>query len=427
VSQVLFENAALLDVERGERRPGASVLVEGDRIVELSEAAERRSARAVSSPGLRPGSRAPGARRIDAGGRTLMPGLIDAHVHAVLTTMDLAALEKKPVTLVANEARLVLEGMLARGFTSVRDAGGADWGLAQAVERGLIRGPRLFYAGRVLSQTGGHGDFSPREDPPRLCACAVRTTGFSHVADGVDAVRKAAREELRRGAHQVKIMASGGVASPSDPIWNLQYSEEEMRAIVEEARGWRSYAMAHAYTPEAIARAIRAGVRTIEHGNLIDAATARAMAERGAFLVPTLVTYFKIDELGRALGFPAVSQRKVKDVLDAGLASLEIAREAGVAMGFGTDLLGETHAHQSQEFAIRARVLLPAEILRSATLVNARILGREGELGVVAPGALADLLVVEGDPLADVSLLAAPEKSLALIMKGGEIVSTRIG
>jgi imidazolonepropionase-like amidohydrolase len=317
--------------------------------------------------------------------------------------------------------------MLARGFTSVRDAGGADWGLAQAVERGLIRGPRLFYAGRVLSQTGGHGDFSPREEPPRLCACAVRTTGFSHVADGVDAVRKAAREELRRGAHQVKIMASGGVASPSDPIWNLQYSEEEMRAIVEEARGWRSYAMAHAYTPEAIARAIRAGVRTIEHGNLIDAATAREMAERGAFLVPTLVTYFKIEEFGRALGFPAVSQRKVKDVLDAGLASLEIARDAGVAMGFGTDLLGETHAHQSQEFAIRAQVLPPAEILRSATLVNARILGREGELGVVAPGALADLLVVDGDPLADVSLLASPEKSLALVMKGGEIAASRLG
>jgi imidazolonepropionase-like amidohydrolase len=216
------------------------------------------------------------------------------------------------------------------------------------------------------------------------------------------------------------------VASPTDPIWNLQYSEDEMRAIVEEARGWRTYAMAHAYTPEAIARALRAGVRTIEHGNLIDAATARGMAERGAFLVPTLVTYFKIEELGRALGFPAVSQRKVKDVLDAGLASLEIAQGAGVAMGFGTDLLGETHAHQNEEFAIRARVLPPLEILRSATVVNARILGREGELGVVAPGALADLLLVDGDPLRDVALLAAPEKHLALVMKGGEIAASRL-
>jgi imidazolonepropionase-like amidohydrolase len=406
----LFENAALLDLARGERRPGTSVLVEGDRIVEVSEGSLRAS----------------GARRIDAGGRTLMPGLIDAHVHAVLTTMDLAALEKKPLMLVAQEARVVLEGMLARGFTAVRDAGGADWGLAQAIERGLIRGPRLFFSGRVLSQTGGHGDFSPRDDHPQLCACGIRTSGFAHVADGVDAVRKAAREELRRGAHQIKIMASGGVASPSDPIWNLQYSEEEMRAIVEEARSWRTYALAHAYTPEAIARAVRAGVRTIEHGNLIDPATARLMAEQGAYLVPTLVTYFKIEELGRALGFPAVSQQKVKDVLDAGLASLEIARAAGVAMGFGTDLLGETHVHQNQEFAIRARVLSPLEVLRSATLVNARILNREGELGVVAPGALADLLVVDGDPLADVALLGAPEKSLALVMKGGAIAASRL-
>jgi len=409
VGQILFTNAALLDLERGERRPGTSVLVADDRIVEVGESL-----------------RSDGGRKIDVGGRTLMPGLIDAHVHAVLTTMDLGALEKKPVTLVANEARVVLEGMLARGFTSVRDAGGADWGLAQAVERGLIRGPRLFFSGRVLSQTGGHGDFSARDDREQLCACAIKTSGFSHVADGVDAVRKAAREELRRGATQVKIMASGGVASPSDPIWNLQYSEEEMRTIVEEARSWRTYAMAHAYTPEAIARAVRSGVRTIEHGNLIDAATAKLMAERGAFLVPTLVTYFKIEELGRALGFPAVSQRKVKDVLDAGLASLEIARDAGVAMGFGTDLLGETHAHQSQEFAIRARVLSPLEVLRAATLVNAEILGKTGELGVVAPGALADLLVVDGDPLANVSLLAEPEKNLALVMKGGEIAASRL-
>ena len=409
MTQVLFENAALLDVARSERRPGTNVLVDGDRIAEVSDAAIR----------------APGARRVDVGGRTLMPGLIDAHVHAVLTTMDLAALEKKPVTLVANEARVVLEGMLQRGFTTVRDAGGADWGLAQAIERGLIRGPRLFFSGRVLSQTGGHGDFSPREDAPRLCACSIRSSGFSHVADGVDAVRKAAREELRRGAFQVKIMASGGVASPSDPIWNLQYSEDEMRAIVAEAHSWRTYALAHAYTPEAIARAVRAGVRSIEHGNLIDAETATAMAQADAFLVPTLVTYFKIEELGRALGFPAVSQRKVKDVLDAGLASLEIAKAAGVAIGFGTDLLGETHVHQNEEFAIRARVLTAAEILRSATLVNASLLGRDGELGVIAPGAFADLLIVDGDPLADVTLLAEPEKNLVAVMKGGAFALER--
>jgi imidazolonepropionase-like amidohydrolase len=405
MAQVLFEHCDLLDTRAGEIRPDRWVLVEEARIREVSD-------REI---------RAPAARRIDGARRTLMPGLIDAHVHATLTTVNLAAMQSKPASLVAQEARHILEAMLRRGFTSVRDAGGADWGLAEAVERGLVRGPRLFYSGRVLSQTGGHGDFRPRGDEPG-CACQIHSSGFSHVADGVSAVRRAAREELRRGATQVKIMASGGVASPSDPIWNVQYSEEEMRAIVEEARGWRTYAMAHAYAPEAIQRAIRAGVRTIEHGNLIDRETAELMRERGAYLVPTLVTYFKIDELGRALGFPAVSQRKVRDVLDHGLASLELAGRAGVPLGFGTDLLGETHEHQSDELTIRAEAQSPAEVLRSATVVNAEILGRAGELGVVEPGALADLLLVDGDPLRDLSRLQEQGKHLALVMKGGEIL-----
>jgi imidazolonepropionase-like amidohydrolase len=418
MAQIVFENASLLDVAGGELRPGASVLVEGDRIREVREGPGRLAAGAPATAEL---------RRIDLRGRTLMPGLIDAHVHAVITTMDLGAMTSRPVSLVAQEARRILEAMLRRGFTTVRDAGGADWGLAEAVERDLVAGPRLFFSGRVLSQTGGHGDFRPRTDESELCGCRVHSTGFSHVADGVPAVRKAAREELRRGARQVKIMASGGVASPTDPIWNLQYSEEEMRAIVEEARGWRTYAMAHAYTPEAIARAVRSGVRTIEHGNLIDAATAGLMKQHGAYLVPTLVTYFKIEELGRALRFPEVSLRKVQDVLAAGLASLEIARAAGVPMGFGTDLLGETHEHQSAEFGIRAQVLAPAEILRQATLVNAEILGQAGELGVIAPGARADLLVVDGDPLRDLGLLEGQGKHLAAVVKGGRFYVDRLG
>ncbi len=410
MAQLLFRNARVLDVDRGIGLPEHSVLVEDERIVEVREGEIR----------------APEARTIDVGGRTLMPGLIDAHVHVAITTMNLGAMAQRPTTLVALEAARVLEGMLRRGFTTVRDAGGADRGLAQAVERGLVPGPRLFYSGRVLSQTGGHGDLRGVEDDPRLCACEIRTSGFAHVADGVSAVRKAAREELRRGASQVKIMASGGVASPSDPIWNLQYSPEEMRAIVEEAAGWRTYAMAHAYTPEAITRAVEAGVRTIEHGNLIDAATARLMEERGAYLVPTLVTYFAIDELGRTLGFPEVSQRKVRDVLDAGLASLEVARDAGVPLGFGTDLLGETHDQQSRELSIRAQVLSPAEILRSATRVNAEILDRTDELGVVAPGALADLLVVDGDPLENLSLLEEQGKHLPVIAQAGRLVVNRL-
>ncbi len=400
----------LLDLEAGVARPDHSVVVEGERIREVV-AGEARVA---------------GATVLDARGRTLLPGLIDAHVHATITTMDLAAMARRPLMLMAQEARQILEAMLARGFTTVRDAGGADFGLAQAVERGLVRGPRIFFSGRVLSQTGGHGDHRPRSEEGALCACQIHSTGFSHVADGVPAVRKAAREELRRGATQLKLMASGGVASPSDPIWNLQYSEEEQRAIVEEAQSWRTYAMAHAYTPEAIARAVRAGVRTIEHGNLIDAATAAVMSRAGAFLVPTLVTYFKIAELGRALRFPEVSQRKVGDVLDAGLASLEIARAAGVRLGFGTDLLGETHAHQSQEFTIRARVEKPLDVLRSATLVNAEILNRTGELGVVAPGALADLILVDGNPQDDLSLLEGQGERIPFVMKAGAVYVHRL-
>jgi len=408
---ILFRGGALLDVVAGELRPGTEVLIDGGRVVEVSDVPIRSAS----------------ARVVDLAGRTLMPGLIDLHVHVTITTMNLGAMVQKPPTLVAHEAAAILKRMLLRGFTTIRDAAGADWGIAEAVERGLALGPRVFFSGRALSQTGGHGDFRPRFSEDRLCACEIHSQGFSHVADGVSAVRKAAREELRRGAHQVKIMASGGVASPTDPVWNVQYSGEEMRAIVEEANGWRTYAMAHAYSPEAIRRAVEAGVRTIEHGNLIDGSTAALMAERGAYLVPTLVTYFKIEELGRQLGFPAVSQRKVKDVLDAGLRSLELCREAGVPMGFGTDLLGETHDFQSEEFRIRAEVLPAADVLRSATVVAAEILNRPGELGVVTPGARADLLVVDGNPLADLSLLVGQGERIPAILKDGDWITNRLG
>jgi imidazolonepropionase-like amidohydrolase len=411
VGGIVLQNAALFDPRAGLLRSGTGVRVEGDRIVEVSEGPLRHAG---------------GVREVDLGGRTLLPGLIDCHVHVAITTLDLAAMARKPPTLVALEAAGILRRMLQRGFTSVRDAGGADWGLAQAVERGLVAGPRLFYAGRTLSQTGGHGDHRPRSEEPG-CACRIHTSGFAHVADGVAAVRRAAREELRRGAFQIKIMASGGVASPSDPIDVVQYSPEEMRAAVEEAQAWHTYAMAHAYTPEAISRAVRAGVRTIEHGNLLDAETAKLMAERGAILVPTLVTYRALDELGRKLGFPAVSQRKVQDVLDAGLASLEVAHEAGVPMGFGTDLLGEAHDQQGREFAIRGEALPAARVLRQATLEGARILGREGELGEVTPGARADLVVVDGDPLRDLGLLGGAQgERLLAVMKDGELAVDRL-
>jgi imidazolonepropionase-like amidohydrolase len=288
---IIFANAAMLDVVSGERREGQHVVVEDDRIKEIAD---------------RPLGQTD-ARVIDLAGRTLMPGLIDAHVHVIAVDAALARLAEQPLTLTSLQAGRVMEGMLARGFTTVRDAGGADGGLAEAVSQGLIRGPRLFPSGQALSQTGGHGDLRPRTRSVVSCACCEYGAGLARIADGVDECRRAARDELRKGATQIKIMASGGVASPYDPIWNLQYSDDEMRAIVEEARAWHTYVVAHAYTPEAIRRAIANGVRSIEHANLIDAPTAAAVAAADGFVVPTLVTYDALYRFGREFGVAETS------------------------------------------------------------------------------------------------------------------------
>jgi imidazolonepropionase-like amidohydrolase len=413
MTDFIIRNAKLLDVAVGELRGGASIRVEAGKVMEIAE-----DGRALSA--------GEGVAVIDAGGRTLMPGLIDAHVHAAITTMDLAAMGRRQTSWIAIETKFILEGMLRRGFTTVRDAGGMDPGITNALDRGLVKGPRVFRSGRVISQTGGHGDSSGVSQHPQLCACDIKSSAFSHVADGVDAVRKAVREELKAGAHQIKVMAGGGVATPSDPIDMVQYTEAEIRAAVEEAQARRTYAFAHAYIPEAIERAVRAGVRSIEHGNLIDEASAKFMAQEGCYLVPTLVTYDQIAEFGKKLRFPEESLKKLDAVFGAGLGALEIAKRAGVKMGFGTDLLGETHPAQSKEFVLRAQVLPAAEIIASATLVNAELIGQAGKLGVLAPGAHADLLLVDGDPLADIGVLNGQGERMDLIARGGEIVVNRL-
>ena len=413
MTDFVITNGQLLDPASGERRPGTSVRTEGDRIVEVAE-----DGAALSRPADVP--------VIDAGGRTLMPGLIDAHVHAAITTMDLAAMARRSPTRVGIEAKAVLERMLRRGFTTVRDAGGLDAGIQEALQVGLIDGPRVFRSGRVLSQTGGHGDIVPASNDPHIGACSISSSSFSHVADGVDAVRRAAREELKGGADQIKVMAGGGVATPTDPIDMVQYTEEEIGAAVAEAAARRTYAFAHAYIPEAITRAVRAGVRSIEHGNLLDDASAGVMAEHGCYLVPTLVVFDQVAEFGRALNFPAASLAKLDGVLRAGLGSIDIAKGAGVQIGFGTDLLGETHDAQSRELVLRAQGQSPAEVIRSATTVNAALLGRPAELGVIAPGAYADMLLVDGDPLTDIGLLGGQGERLDLIVRAGEIVVNRL-
>ncbi len=415
MTDVLIEGADLLDLGSGQVHPATSVRVEADRIVEVSESGVR-----LDAPDH--------VVRLDAGGRTLLPGFIDAHVHAAITTMDLAAMGRRSPTRIGIEAKAILERMLRRGFTTVRDAGGLDAGLKEAVEAGLISGPRVFRSGRVLSQTGGHGDTSPPNPGSELhlCACSIHTTGFAHVADGPDAVRRAVREELKSGADQIKVMAGGGVATPSDPIDMVQYTEPEIRAAVEEAAKRRTYAFAHAYVPDAIIQAVRAGVRSIEHGNLLDAEAAAVMAEHDCYLVPTLVVYDQIAEFGRQLNFPAASMAKLDAVLTAGLDAIDTAVNAGVRIGFGTDLLGETHDAESKEFQLRAQVQSPLDVLRSATVVNAELLGRTGEIGIVAPGASADLLLVDGDPLADISLTGGQGDHLDLIIRAGEIITNRL-
>lgn len=399
MGRLLLTDADVFDSNRASIDRAHTIVVEGDRIVEVTD---------------EPVEPAADDETIDCRGRTVLPGLIDAHVHIAVTTMDFGALAGHPASLRAIGSARILEGMLRRGFTTVRDAGGADAGFSAAIDRGLVAGPTLLRAGRALSQTGGHGDVRTPFVPGMTCACEIAESGIALLADGVDAVRRAAREELRQGAHAIKVMASGGVASPTDPLWMEAYTSGELEAAVEEAERRRTYVMAHAYTPGAIIRAVEAGVRSIEHGNLLDEEAATVMAEAGAALVPTLVTYWAIAEYGEAFGLPRWAVDKVGEVLDAGKQSVRIALDAGVRVGFGTDLLGEAHDFQSKEFEIRAEVQSPADVLAAATSQNAAIMGLEGEIGVVAAGARADLVIVDGDPLADITVLTDPDRLTTL-------------
>ena len=408
MASTLFRNAALLDPVRGALLESQDVLVENDTIKEVAD-------RPIASSS---------ARVVDLKGKTLMPGLIDLHVHVVAVQLNLAQQVYMPNVLVTLRSVPIMRAMLRRGFTTVRDAGGAGHAFKQAIESGLIDGPRLFVSGRALSQTGGHADMRARSDylgPDAPCPCCVRVGALGRVADGVDAVRRAAREELQMGADQIKIMASGGVASPTDPVGAFGYSEDEVRAIVAEAQGRQTYVLAHAYSAEAIARVVRCGVRTIEHGNLIDAVTAKLMAEHGAYAVPTLVTYDALKSEGAEYGLPPESIAKIAQVHEAGLRSLEIFKAAGVKMGFGTDLLGPSQRLQSDEFRIRADVLGAAEAIRSATVIGAEVLGLPQRLGRIQEGAWADLLVVEGNPLDDVTCLLGQGEHIRMVMKGGKM------
>lgn len=400
----LFENCTLIDGVSDSPREGVHVLVEGNVIREVSDAPIRSES----------------ARRLDLKGRTLMPGLIDAHVHVYAIHLNQELTRGMPHTLMMAHAIPRVRAMLERGFTTVRDVAGGDFGMKMAIEQDLVDGPRLFISGRALSQTGGHGDHRFLTDESIPCACTSALDIMTRIADGIEPVRYAAREELRKGADHLKVLVSGGVGSPHDLLENTQYSMDEIRIVVEEARARGTYVAAHSYTPLSMRRAVECGVRTIEHGNFVDAETAKFMAERGAYMVPTLICYRESADNADEYGLSDVVKQKLKEVNEAGLQMLEVCRDAGVRMGFGTDLMGEMIVAQSKEFALRARVLPAMDIIRSATSMNAEILGQEGRLGCIAPGALADLLVVDGNPITDLTLLENHGSHMLAIMKDGK-------
>jgi imidazolonepropionase-like amidohydrolase len=349
---------------------------------------------------------------IDAAGRVVMPGLIDAHFHAYGLTLDGYYNDTVPLSYAALVGANRLADALGRGFTTVRDVAGGDIGLANAISRGVIRSPRYFFTGPALSQTGGHGD-------PRQADLAVPFhAGHSNeIVDGVDDLRRAVRDRFRQGCHAIKLMLSGGVISPVDPIRVPQYSAEEVRAVTEEATRRGSYVAAHAYSSEAIRHAVLCGVRSIEHGNLLDADTAGMMAEHNSYLVPTLIAYDAMDRRGAEVGLSTVAQEKNSVVLDSGKTAIALAFEAGVHVGYGSDLLGDLAGDQLLGLRLQSEVIGVLETLRSVTSVNAALL-QEESLGRIAPGAKGDLLILGGNPFEDANFLWDAQRP-RIVVRGG--------
>lgn len=401
-------NATVLDTTTMSFTDGLNVVIEDGIIVDVSGSA-------VATTDV----------EIDARGNFVVPGLIDGHVHHRLATLNFRAIANwTEVEFGIAMARLARE-TVERGFTTVRDLGGDVSGLMRAIGNGMTVGPRIVKAGLMMSQTGGHGDTQggPREVPD--CACSLRSDWASIVADGPDAVTKASRHLLRGGSDFLKIHVSGGVATPSDPIDSVQYTPAEIRAAVTEAQHRGTYVAAHAYLPEAIAMAVSEGVFTIEHGNLIDDATARIVADSNAVMVPTLVTYKAMNDFGKSLGLPQANLDKNTVVYESGLASLEKATSAGVTLGFGTDLIGETQSMQNEELAIRGEVESAEAVLRSMWNVNPTLCKQEGKIGVIAPGAHGDLIVSKINPLDDLTAFAHHERAFTHVVQAGNVMVDR--
>lgn len=411
---ILLTNLRYFDGITTDMQTGRDILVEGGRIS------------AVPATGTGPAD----AKVIDCGGRAVIPGLIDCHWHATLVSVSQIAALTQDIAFIHLVAGQEAGATLMRGFTTVRDTGGPAFGLKMAVDRGVVAGPRIFPSGAMISQTSGHGDFRLLNTLPRMPANPPDYTeraGVAAIADGHDEVLRRTREQLMKGASQIKIMAGGGVASPYDPLDTAQFLEEEMEAAVRAAADWGTYACAHVYTPQGIQRALRAGVKSIEHGQLADSETIRMMREEGAWWS---IQPFLADEDANQYADPA-SRAKQAQVSEGTVRAFEEGRAEGVNMAFGTDILMNPGGSRSQgrQLAKLARFMPPLDALKMATGDAGELLALsgprdpyQGRLGVISEGALADLLVVDADPQADLDWLDTPETSLHLIMKGGRVV-----
>lgn len=408
MSTIVLHRAVLIDGTGRDPRPDTSVVVEGGAIA------------AVGPTGSTAVPR--DAEVIDLDGMTLLPGLTDAHVH-----FGLLGVNHRPalgpgdnLTTYVLDVIENMETALQEGFTTVRDAAGLDPAFAFAVERGLIAGPRVLPAGSPLSQTGGHGDQRGRyesavpESVPGILAAP-------EICDGADAVRAAARRQLRLGATQIKVMGSGGVMSPTDKLESVQFTVEEIAAAVHEAESVGAYVMSHCHTPAAIASSLSAGVRSIEHGSILDEPTAAQMAERGAYMVPTMGVMEVLVRESGAQGVSADNMAKLGLVMDHVPASVGLAAESGVRVGSGSDLLGKRQTSRAEELSIKSKLLGPMEAIVSATGTNARLFRMEDRIGAVQKGMAADLVAVNGDPLTDLDLFSDPA-NIRMVLKGGRVV-----
>lgn len=407
----LFTDANIVDPVEGKIHQNAAVYISGGNII------------TVAYDGI---IRVPAeTKTIDLGGKYLCPGLTDAHVHisAVPGEVDFRHVVSTPEQQALTRMTFVCRDMLRRGFTIARDCGGAPYALKQACEEWLIAGPRLYIAGHALSQTGGHGDFRSAHDHKECVSGFV--SGLGRICDGIPECLRVARDELRCGANFIKIMAGGGVVSPTDGLSNLQFSPEEIQALVQVAGNGKTYVTCHAYTPESIKIAIENGVKGIEHGNFLNQETAEMMAAKDVYLTPTLVTYHTLADPSLPQFLTAESVQKNVKVLNAGFQSLRIAKAAGVNMCYGSDLLGPLGTYQCREFGLRSKVLPALDILRSATINPARMMGLK-KAGQIQEGMWADMLVLKNNPLEDITVLERHESELLAVIKGGRFCYSKL-